>query len=87
MCGISDEYLRTLFRGYTGQTPLEYINTLRLSYVRDLLAAGQTSVTEAALESGFENVNYFSRIFKKRYSVSPSRMKDIVFEAPFPEDS
>ena len=65
LCGISDEYLRTLVRGYTGQTPLEYIHTLRLTYARELLSEGQISVAQAALESGFENANYFSPSFQE----------------------
>lgn len=85
LCGISDEYLRTLFRSYTGQTPLEYIQTLRLSYARELLTNGQISVAQAAAESGFENPGYFSRLFKKRYNVSPSRMNELKFEDPYKE--
>lgn len=85
LCGISDEYLRTLFRSYTGQTPLEYIQTLRLSYARELLISGQIGVAQAAAESGFENPGYFSRLFKKRYNVSPSRINELKFDDPYKE--
>lgn len=83
LCGISDEYLRTLFRSYTGQTPLEYIRSLRLSYARELLAGGEVSVAQAAAACGFENPNYFSRLFKKRYNVSPSQMNEPIFNDPY----
>ncbi len=48
MCGISEEYLRQLFHSFVGQPPLRYINTLRLSYARELLLDGRMSVAQAA---------------------------------------
>jgi len=86
MCGISDEYFRKLFRGFTGQTPLEYINNLRLTYARDILLNGDISIAKAALESGFENVNYFTRIYKKRFGFPPSRDGKIEFVSPYRKD-
>ena len=73
MCGISDEYLRTLIRSHTGQTPLAYINTLRLEYARDLLMSGYHTVAQAAEASGFESPEYFSRLFKKQYHITPRK--------------
>ena len=81
-CGISDEYLRTLFRSYTGQTPLTYINTLRLEHARELLLGGYVSVAEAARQSGFESPEYFSRMFKKRYNISPSKLNSVQIQLP-----
>jgi len=83
LCGISDEYLRTLFRSYTGQTPLEYIHALRLTYAYELLTDGGISVAQAAAECGFANANYFSRLFKKRYAVSPSHLHRVEFKDPY----
>lgn len=83
LCGISDEYLRTLFRSYVGQTPLEYLHTLRLSCAYELLIHGRATVAQAAAESGFDNVDYFSRLFKRRYGISPSRVKELRFEDPY----
>lgn len=85
LCGISDEYLRTLFHGFIGQSPLEYINTLRLTYACELLANSDVTVAQAAAESGFNNVNYFTRLFKKRYHVPPSRMNGLHFYNPYSE--
>ena len=71
LCGISDEYLRVLFKNFTGQTPLAYINTLRLERARELLQSG-ANVAETAEACGFESAGYFARLFKKRYNMSPS---------------
>ena len=74
LCGISHEYLRKLFRSYTGQSPLCYINSLRLEYARELLLIGNASVSEVAQLAGFDNPGYFSRLFKKYYKIPPSRV-------------
>ena len=76
MCGISDEYFRTLFRNFTGQNPLGYINNLRLEHAREMLVSGTISVAKAAEASGFQNTSYFSRLFSRHYSVPPSRAAD-----------
>lgn len=49
---------------------IEYINNLRLERSTELLA--ENNVNETAARVGFEDANYFSRIFKKKYGVSPS---------------
>jgi AraC-like DNA-binding protein len=45
---------------------------MRINYARELLAARVYSVTEAASLSGFNDVAYFSREFKKATGTSPS---------------
>jgi len=74
LCGISDQYLRTLFKNFTGQTPVAYINTLRLEQARELLQSGGVTVAEAAEACGFESPGYFARMFKKRYNMSPGSL-------------
>lgn len=83
MCGISDEYLRFLFKSCVGQTPLAYITTLRLESAREMLRNGFVSVAEAAEANGFENPGYFTRLYKKHYNSLPSRIDQIEIEKPF----
>lgn len=75
ICGISIEYLRLLFRHFTGYTPIEYINLQRLGNARELILSDRVSnITEAALNSGFENISYFSRLFVQKYGCRPSEL-------------
>lgn len=74
LCGISDEYLRVLFKNYIGLTPLSYINTLRLERARELLMSSGITVSGAAEACGFKSPGYFSRLFKKRYNISPGSL-------------
>ncbi len=64
----------TLFRkldALTNQSPVEFIRTLRLKRAAVLLKEKYGNVSEVALEVGFSNPSYFSKIFKKAFKVSP----------------
>ncbi|MBQ2709150.1 MAG: helix-turn-helix transcriptional regulator [Clostridia bacterium] len=82
LCGISDQYLRTLFKNFAGQTPVAYINTLRLEQARELLQSGGVTVAEAAEACGFESPGYFARMFKKRYNISPGSLSRTEISLP-----
>ena len=59
------------FHAATGMTPLEYIIKLRLDEAAALLQDPNLSIAEAALQSGFNDSNYFSRLFRKKNNISP----------------
>ena len=71
LCGVSEPYLRRLFHAVFGVSPIAYVNGLRIRYAKELLSAREYSVTEVASLSGFRDVSYFSREFKKATGVSP----------------
>lgn len=71
MCGITSEYFRKIFRTYYGTSPIKYINELKISHAKELLASGMYSVTEAAFQSGYTDISFFSREFKKNTDLSP----------------
>lgn len=75
LCGISYEYFRRLFKYLYGVSPVEYINRLKLTRAKELLSDGSYSVSEAAFESGFSDLSYFSRFFKRKTGISPSEYK------------
>ena len=65
--GLSVSYFRKLFRQAYGLSPMQYITNLRIHTARDLLLTGEVNVTEAAQLSGFDDIYYFSKLFKKHY--------------------
>lgn len=73
-CGITKHHLSREFKLYTGQTVLTYVNSLRCRKASSCLAEGM-NVTEAAIESGFENLSYFSRTYKRFCGMPPSKAK------------
>lgn len=73
-CGITKYHLVRQFKRYTGQTIFTYINVLRCQKAELCIREGM-SITEAAYESGFESLSYFSRTYKKFMKASPSTAK------------
>ena len=71
LCHISQPYVRRLFHNAFSVSPTVYMRNLRIGYARELLRSGEYSVTDAAMLSGFNDVAYFSREFKKITGVSP----------------
>ncbi len=71
ICNISQDYLRKLFREAYNTSPLKYINQLRITHAEELITSGMYTVSESAQLSGYTDLCYFSREFKKHYGVSP----------------
>lgn len=77
MLGVSNNHLARLFKQYYGRTISEYVIELRLQEATRLLTHTDTEITKVALESGFQSMSNFYRIFKKRTGLTPKeyRMK------------
>lgn len=71
--GVSEVHFRNQFRQCFGISPLRYLKQVRIDNAKQLLRSGYYSVTEAALECGYENVSYFSCDFKKMTGISPTQ--------------
>ena len=56
----------------TGKTPVDCIRTIRLKRSIQLLEKSKLNIAGVAYESGFNNPNYFSRVFKDEYGMLPS---------------
>ncbi len=57
----------------TGQTPTEFMRTIRLRRAAEQLRQGEKSVTEISYATGFSSVSYFSRCFRAMYGVPPTQ--------------
>ena len=79
--GISRCYFSRTFKGATGFSVIEYINSIRCREAR-LLIEGGSSVSEAAVICGFENMSYFTRTFKKCMGVLPSKFREAHSSTP-----
>jgi AraC-like DNA-binding protein len=69
-----DHFSRQFLR-FTGERPLTYIHLKRIERAQYLIATTNLSYTEIAYETGFENIPYFFRIFKKITSLTPDDYK------------
>ena len=59
-------------KAVTGMSGNEFIRTARLNFAAKLLESGNYSVTEAAFESGFNDIKYFRKRFHDQFGVNPS---------------
>lgn len=69
---VSETYFRKLFEDALGRKPLEYLNSLRISYAKELIQSGFYTVAQVAQRSGFYDPKYFSTAFKRNTGFSPS---------------
>ena len=75
VCGLSYKYAGTLFKETMGQTIREYQRMLRLDRAKQLLKETNRTVTEIAQMTGFTDVFYFSKIFRRECGCSPSEYR------------
>lgn len=73
---LSPRYLSDLLKQETGKTALELIHLYIISEAKNMLTAGEKSISEIAFQLGFDNPPYFSRLFKKEVGVSPKEFKN-----------
>lgn len=69
--GLSSSHFSRLFHARTGLRYKEYVNEVRLQYVRRELRERDTPVTQVALDAGYHTLSQFNRQFKAHYGVAP----------------
>ncbi len=69
--GVSEGYLSRSFNLETGLSLIHYLTRYRIQQAKLLLASSDKAVTEIAMEVGFSDSNYFSRVFRQEVGVSP----------------
>ena len=75
--GVSKSTALHLFQRFLHTTPVNYLIEYRLQAASRLLKNTNKKVKTIAYESGFHNVDYFCRLFKNRYHVTPSEYRCI----------
>ncbi|MBQ7564011.1 MAG: response regulator [Lachnospiraceae bacterium] len=73
---LSSSYVCTLFKSETGITLNQYITEVRLARARDLLSDPRNRIVDIAERVGYSDSNYFSKIFRKSFGLSPSEFRE-----------
>lgn len=76
LCSLSQSGFRKLFRQEMDISPIRYIQERTLNRIVTLLSTSDISITEVAIESGFQDLFYFSRFFRKMTGMSPSQWRN-----------
>ncbi|HZG71332.1 MAG TPA: AraC family transcriptional regulator [Chondromyces sp.] len=70
---VNPSHLSRKFKEDTGKNLTEFINQKRIEEAKLYLQRGNISITDVAFMVGFNDLNYFSKVFKKLTSVTPSQ--------------
>ena len=70
---MSVSKLKMLFRKYAACGPIDFFIDMKLDLAKEMISQGKHNLTEISELLGFSSLHYFSRLFKSRSGVSPSR--------------
>ncbi|MGI5958124.1 MAG: AraC family transcriptional regulator [Massiliimalia sp.] len=73
--GFSKYYFCRTFKEITGRTVIDYLNLIRCSHAHSLLISGSCNVSESAEQSGFQNLSYFSKTYRRYFGCNPSEQE------------
>ncbi len=73
---ISPRHFKRRFKLATGDSPLFYLQNMRIELAKKKLESTLDSIEEITLQIGYENASTFRRLFKKRTSLSPREYRD-----------
>ncbi|WP_299440305.1 AraC family transcriptional regulator [uncultured Aquimarina sp.] len=75
LCNMSLSSFKRAFRSFFNDSPNNYINTKKINKAKELLQVSKLSISDIAYETGFNDPQYFTRLFKKRIGLSPSEFR------------
>ena len=78
LCQISNSYLSRLFKKVVGSNYVSYVNLVRISHAKKLLASTNKAIADIALELGFEESGYFIKVFKRFEGFTPNQYRNKV---------
>ncbi|MGN0295291.1 MAG: helix-turn-helix domain-containing protein [Lachnospiraceae bacterium] len=65
-----------IFKKYTRQSPIEFLNRYRLEVSRNLLENRELSILDIALRCGFNHSSYYSKLFYRTYQCTPTEYRN-----------
>jgi AraC-like DNA-binding protein len=76
---LSESAFCKFFKRITGKTFSDYTNDIRIAHACHLLIATDKPISLVALESGFESLTYFNRVFLKKKHLKPSTYRSLEY--------
>ncbi len=74
LVNLNPVYLGVLFKKCTGHSIKHYINQIKINHAENLLMSGEFTITSTALKCGFDDIYYFSKLFKAIKGYPPSQV-------------
>ncbi len=73
---VSQVYLRKLFKDAFGQSPIQFVHGRRIQRACSLLRGSELRIKEIAAESGFNDIQFFYRIFRRLLGTTPAAYRE-----------
>ena len=73
---MSPNYLRTLFKDYTGETVLEYVTRTRINRSAELLRDTNMRVSDISRKVGYENPSHYCAVFRRQMGITPNQFRN-----------
>jgi AraC-like DNA-binding protein len=71
--GVTTSQLNAVFKSYTSMTPYQYYISIKIRRAKEMLEDGDLSIKEVAFRLGFDDPYYFSRLFRRKAGLPPSK--------------
>ena len=78
---MNRKYISEVFRQKTGELLIDYITRVKMARAARLLSQSTRKTYEIALQLGYRDTEYFSRLFKKHMVVTPSEYRNSAIES------
>lgn len=75
LCHRSQSHVIRMMNKYYGTTPTAFCNTIRIQTARELLLSSSSKIYDIYQQTGFTNLAYFNKLFKKKYGLTPREMR------------
>ncbi|HWM26885.1 MAG TPA: helix-turn-helix domain-containing protein [Woeseiaceae bacterium] len=75
LSGLAERSFKRRFQLATGMSPLEYVHALRLEEAKQMLETGELPFEAIANEVGYEDAAFFSRLFRRKVSLTPAQYR------------
>lgn len=76
LCHYSVSYFSRVFKAQTGENFVSYLNKVRLNHTVSRMATSSSDITQIAYSCGFNDINYYTRLFKREYHMTPQTYRD-----------
>ena len=75
LCGVSVTYFYRCFKKWSGASPIEYRNSIRLANAEGLIRCTNMRIKEISNSVGYDDPFYFCKLFAEKYGASPSKYR------------
>lgn len=76
ICGFSQSHFMKFFKNNMDVSFTDYLNDYRLTMAARLLVSSSDTIVNVAAETGFDNLSYFNRLFKRKYGCTPTAFRN-----------